>query len=80
MAWRSHRLARKVPSSLAAETLGVDEGLANGNLPTQLVRSVGFPWPGRPGGVRGWQGVPADRGDRPQMPVRPPAQHLRWPE
>ena len=29
LAWRSHKLARKVPSSLAAETMGIDEGLAN---------------------------------------------------
>ena len=30
LAWKSHRLARKVQSSLAAETMGIDEGIANG--------------------------------------------------
>ena len=30
LAWKSHKLARKVQSSLAAETMGIDEGIANG--------------------------------------------------
>ena len=29
-AWKRHKLARKVQSSLAAETMGIDEGIANG--------------------------------------------------
>ncbi|CAK0853799.1 unnamed protein product [Prorocentrum cordatum] len=41
--WRSHRLARKVPSSLAAETLGADEGLANGIYLRAMFARLAFP-------------------------------------